>query len=65
VRVNRRRPNLPQRAIVAIHRPRVPREKRNGRYHWMLSWDGKIYDPSGRYPEGYANWIITSHLEIQ
>lgn len=61
-RVRRANPVLPQRAIIAIHRPAS--EDRNGRAHWMLHWDGKVFDPGGRWPDGYQNWRITSYLEI-
>lgn len=61
-RVSRSRPALPARAIVAIHRP--PSEKRNGRWHWMLTWDGQMYDPGGCWPDSYKDWRITSYLEI-
>lgn len=64
VRISRKRPNLPARAIVAIHRPAVENERRSSIWHWMLTWDGKILDPGGRWPEGYEHWTITSFLEI-
>lgn len=62
-RISRSRPNLPKRAIVAIHRPYVEK-KRNARWHWMLTWDGKIYDPGDSWPDRYEGWKITSYLEI-
>lgn len=62
-RIRRSRPNWPARAIVAIHRPPVESEKRNGKYHWMLTWDGRMLDPGGRWPD-YDKWKITSYLEI-
>lgn len=64
VRPSRQRPNLPARAILAIHRPKNPDEKRLAKWHWMLTWDGVIYDPDNRWPDGYQNWKITSYLEI-
>ena len=65
VRISRKRPTLPARAIVVIHRPAVEYERRNPHWHWMLTWDGKIYDPGGRWPEGYVQWKMTSYLEIR
>ena len=62
LRFSRVKPVLPKRCIVYIHR--YGEKGREPRGHWMLSWDGKIYDPGGRWPEGYANWRITSYLEI-
>lgn len=53
---------LPKRCIVCIQR-----QKESGRRylgHWMLYWDGVVYDPDGRYPEGFEKWRITSYLEI-
>jgi len=62
-RVSRARPHLPKRAIVAIHRP--PEENRHrGQWHWMLAWDGVIYDPGASWPDRYRDWKITSVLEI-
>lgn len=63
VRISRKRPNLPRRAIVVILRPAVMYERR-AQSHWMLTWDGKIYDPGGRWPDGYDKWRMTSYLEI-
>ena len=65
LRISRRRPNLPPRAIVAIHRPAVAGERRKAGWHWLLTWDGKIFDPAGRYPEGFENWRMTSYLELK
>lgn len=53
---------LPKRALVSIHRPEG--SKRPAKSHWMLTWDGQMYDPGGRWPEGYTGWRITSYLEI-
>lgn len=55
-RVSRNKPVLPQRAVLCIT---------NGgrKWHWMLTWDGEIYDPEARWPD-YAGWRITSYLEI-
>lgn len=56
-RVSRTKPALPRRGIVAIGKGR--------KYaHWMLTWNGRIFDPGGRWPEGYNGWRITSVLEI-
>lgn len=53
----------PPRAIMAVRwldRKRQPRV-----WHWVLVWDGKVYDPAGRYPEGYgSDCEFTSYLEI-
>ena len=57
VRISRNRPNLPTRAIVTI-------QEQGKRAHWMLTWDGTMYDPGQRWPEGYPGWRITSFLEI-
>lgn len=56
-RVSRKLPVLPQRCIVAMHSPRRRLE------HWMLSWDGEMFDPEGRWPD-LPGWTITSYLEI-
>lgn len=61
-RVGRVKPVLPKRGVLAIHRPAG--NKRSVHWHWMLTWDGEIYDPGGRWPEGYDGWRITSYLEI-
>jgi hypothetical protein len=58
-RVSRQRPVLPSRAIVAIHGPK----KR--KWHWLLHWEGKIYDPDGCWPALYKDWRMTSFLEIE
>lgn len=49
---------LPPRCIVHICWRR--------RYgHWMLYWDGHVYDPGGAYPDGYdSHSRIVSYLEI-
>lgn len=65
VRPSRKRPNIPQRAFLAIHRLPNEDEKRKAKWHWLLQWDGKIYDPSEQWPDGYKNWKITSYLEIK
>jgi|SRR5665213_1220751 len=64
VRICRRRPHFPPRAIIAIHRPAVKGERREAG-HWMVAWDGEIIDPAGRYPDGFQNWKMTSYLEIK
>lgn len=63
IRISRCRPHFPPHAIIAIHRPAV-RGERRAAGHWMVSWNGKIIDPADRYPDGFANWKITSYLEI-
>lgn len=60
VRISRKRPNIPPRAIIHIN---VTNEQRDDS-HWMLNWDGKIIDPGARWPEGYGKWRIVSYLEI-
>lgn len=62
-RISRLRPVLPKRCIVAIHRPKEPGRHR-GRWHWMLHWDGRMFDPGDAWPEAYRDWRITSVLEI-
>lgn len=62
-RISRKRPNLPKRGLVAIHRPKED-GKRRERFHWMLTWDGRMYDPGGAWPDGFAGWRITSYLTI-
>ena len=57
-RVSRTKPVMPRRAVVLIT-SRHPR-----REHWMLLWDGEIFDPGQRWPEAYRDWRITSYLEI-
>lgn len=61
-RLSRVRPALPKRAIVAIYRP--SEEHRSERAHWMLHWDGEMFDPGDSWPDRYHNWRITSYLEI-
>lgn len=61
-RVSRTKPVLPKRALVHIWR--YGDDGRRAQAHWMLYWDGVMYDPSDRWPEGYANWRITSAMEI-
>jgi hypothetical protein len=59
--VKRTIPVLPARAIVAIH-PQTDKKRTRG--HWMLTWDGRMYDPAGRWPD-FGGWRITSYLEIK
>jgi hypothetical protein len=47
---------IPRRAIIATYSKR-------GSGHWMLAWDGEVFDPEGCYPN-YEGWGITSYLEI-
>ncbi len=49
---------LPKRAILA------GRSQVDGKsIHWLLQWDGKIYDPAAHYaPHSYA---ITSYIVIE
>jgi hypothetical protein len=56
-RISRARPEYPQRAIL------VARRNDCRKYHWLLSWDGVIYDPEDDWPQ-YNGWRITSYLEI-
>ncbi len=60
-RVSRKRPMLPKRGIAVIHRPKG---EETGMWHWLLVWDGEVYDPAGRWPDHYKAWHITSCLEI-
>ncbi len=64
VRISRKRPLSTPRAMLVIHRPAVQHEGRNSKWHWMLTWDGKVMDPGGRWPESYDKWKVTSFLEI-
>jgi len=63
-RVARSRPVWPTRSILVIHRPPEEAGGRKAKWHWLLAWDGKMYDPGNRWPEGYGKWRITSYLEI-
>lgn len=65
-RISRARPVIPNRAIVAIvYYAMRPDGTRGQRYaHWLLSWDGVIYDPGEAWPERYVGWTMTSYLEI-
>ncbi len=65
VRISRKKPMPSPRAMIVIHRPAVEHERRKPKWHWILSWDGTIYDPGGRWPEGYDKWKMTSFLEIK
>jgi hypothetical protein len=47
---------IPARAILHT------REQGGRRAHWMLMWDGRVYDPADRYPDDH--WPIVSYLEI-
>jgi hypothetical protein len=58
-RVSPTKPVYPPRAILYAHRHGRPKQA-----HWLLIWDGKIFDPEGVWPDGYRNWHITSYLEI-
>lgn len=59
--LGRKKPAFPRRGLLAIYRQNGNR--RCARFHWMLTWDGEIYDPAGRWPD-YPGWRITSYLEI-
>lgn len=62
--VSRVRPVLPERALLSIRQDRDKALSVDRRlYHWMLTWDGKIFDPGGKWPN-YEGWRITSALEI-
>lgn len=62
-RISKKRPIVPKRAIVLIHRP-PDGPHRSWQTHWMLAWDGEILDPGNRWPDAYKNWRITSYLEL-
>lgn len=61
-RVSKNRVTPPRAILCArwLNRKRKPRL-----WHWVLVWDGRVYDPAGRYPEGYgSDCEFTSYLEI-
>ena len=58
--VSRKRPVWPACCILVVQRA----DTNPNRWHWMLSWDGKIYDPAGVWPD-MSDWRITSFLEIK
>ena len=64
-RISRARPVIPQKAIVAIvqYVPRADGKRDQRLAHWMVSWNGVIHDPGGRWPN-YDGWTMTSYLEI-
>lgn len=68
VRINRNRPVFPRRCIVAVCKFGATRNgKRRAKYsHWMVSWDGVIYDPEDLWPKYYDvnTWVITSYLDL-
>lgn len=47
---------IPRRAIVHMRRDD------GSASHWVLMWDGQIYDPDGGYPD--PRWKLISYLEI-
>lgn len=55
-----RHAEIPERAILHLSRP----YGRN--WHWMLQWDGTVYDPAGAWPDQQSRgWSITSFMELQ
>lgn len=60
-RISKKWPAMPRRAIVAARNVQLYRS------HWIVYWDGKVYDPDDPdfsvppYPPG---WEMTSYLEI-
>lgn len=60
-RVSRAKPLLPPFAVVAACRirPAAP-----ALWHWLLVWDGVIYDPGQVWPDAYKDWRFTSYLEL-
>lgn len=60
--VSRALPVLPKRALLYIGRTQG--NKRSEVSHWMLTWDGTVYDPGGRRPDGYPGCKITSYLSL-
>lgn len=64
----RKRPVLPARAIVSIVKwvTCIDGSRRQRKGHWMVTWDGVMYDPGDVWPDAYARegWTITSYLEI-
>lgn len=68
-KVSRIRPVFPKRAVLALRKPKPnPDGKKNyesGNWHWLLVWDGEVYDPSGlTWPDDYKGWRVTSYLGI-
>jgi hypothetical protein len=63
--LSRTKPILPRRGML-----HVGPKKKDSTGHWILIWDGVLYDPGGRwseenkFPEEYAHWRIKSYLEI-
>lgn len=57
-RVSHQRPKYPRRALL------VARNKGCTNWHWLLHWDGKIYDPGEAWAGSYAGWTITSALAL-
>lgn len=57
LRVSKHRPVPVPRALLAFKRgPRLA--------HWMLLWDGRVYDPGGWWPDNMREWRMTSYLPI-
>jgi hypothetical protein len=63
-RIGRVKSFLPPRGLIVISRPKKEGRRRRSLFHWMLVWDGVVYDPGGCWPGGYVDWRITSYLEI-
>ena len=55
------RGQLPERALIALRRNG---ERNPYKFHWMLQWDGAVYDPDDLWPGFYSDWRITSYLRI-
>lgn len=68
-RMNCKRPVLPGRAVVNIVKyiTRADGKRKQRKAHWMLTWDGVIFDPGQAWPEAYRQdgWTITSYLELK
>lgn len=56
-RVSKHRPIPAPRALLAFRRgQRIA--------HWMLLWDGAVFDPGGWWPDNMRDWKMTSYLRI-
>ncbi len=62
LRVMHRRREAPRRSILHMGIPN--RTKKRADLHWMLFWDGQIYDPAGRFPRYPKHSRITSFLDL-
>ena len=65
-RTSKTKPVLPRRSIIciALFVGSAATSYHCRRGHWMVSWDGLMHDPGGRWPDGYTGWKITSYLDL-